>query len=138
MKTMKVITAVLLGGALLTACNNPAIQSTTTHVKDLVESDVFEVLPQHSLEVLVYNNVKEIEGEYLTLASVDIKEISNDWSEETLLDNLKMETKEMGGNGILILKKTSLEEGEMITKEWTAIAVYALDRIPLSDQYVSL
>lgn len=138
MKSVKVLSAFLLGALSLAACTSPVIHSTTTHVKDLVQSDVFDVLPENELEVLIYNSPEEIEGEYLTLAMVEVKEISSDWSEKRVLNQLKEETELLGANGILVLKKTKLQDGEEITKEWKAIAVYAMDRVPLNNQLVSL
>lgn len=122
----------------ISACNSPANKSTSTHVKDLVQSDVFGVLPEFNHEILVYNNPGEIEGEYLELAKVEIRETNNENTEEEILTLLKKEAKDLGGNGILILEKNHFKERNTKTHEVKAIAIYALDRIKAESPIVAL
>jgi|GEM_PF-1549775 hypothetical protein len=138
MEKLKVVLSVLIIGVIISACSSPTHQSTNTHIKDLVQSDVFGVLPETEMDILVYNNSSEIEGEYFELATVEIKETSVGNSIEEVIEMLKKEAKELGGNGILLLEQTENENGTAITKEVKAIAVFALDRVHVGTQLVSL
>ncbi len=123
---------------LISACNTPVNNSTKTHVKDLAESDLFGVLPEYDLEVVVYNKPDEIEGEYLELAKVEIEETSEANTMTDVLERLKTEAKNLGGNGILLTESKVSEKGEMKTLTIKAIAVYALERIPGESPIVAL
>lgn len=136
----KMITTIILFATILmmTACNTSVNKSTTTHVKDLAQSDVFGVLPEYNLEVIVYHNPEEIEGEYLELAKVEIQETSHENSTTDVLERLKTEAKNLGGNGILLTESEVSEEGKNKTHTIKGIAVYALGRIPEESPIVAL
>lgn len=138
MEKLKTVLAVILFGMMVTACDSSTNQFTSTHVKDLVQSDVFEVLPQSDMDILVYSDATEIEGEYFELATVEIKDSKLDHSSEKVVDMLKEEAKKLGANGVLILEQTENEDGRNVTKEVKAITVYALDREPVLNTLVSL
>lgn len=136
-KTMSVL--LLSIGLLFTACSTRQVErSMTTYVKDLVQPDVFSVLPQSGQEMLVYQNSAEIEGEYFELASVEIQKISDEDSSERMIEKLVEETKGLGGNGVLLIEKTSSKDGNLITQQMKAIAVFTLDRMPYTEPIVSL
>ena len=137
MKKVKVFT--LIGfGMLMAACSTSVNKSTTTHVKDLAQSDVFGVLPEADEEVMIYNTPEEIGGEYLELATVNIQEINAEKNSDSMMEMLKKEAKELGGNGILLIKSSTNEKGRAVTKEVKAIAVYTLEEIPSEEQIVML
>ncbi|HBX66068.1 MAG: hypothetical protein CL670_01055 [Balneola sp.] len=138
MEKLKIVLALLIIGVITSACSSSTHQSTNTHIKDLVQSDVFGVLPETEMDIMVYNNSSEIEGEYFELATVEIKETGDDSSSEEVIEMLKKEAKDLGGNGVLLLEQKENENGKAITKEIKAIAVYALDRVHVGTQIVSL
>ncbi len=137
MKKINTLIILFVFGIAITSCNSPTNHSTT-HVKELVQSDVFEVLPDKTHEILVYHNAEEIEGEYLELAKVEIQEISDDNSTEKIIEKLKKETKELGGNGILLVENVTNKESGMTMRKMEAIAVYVLDLMPKDHQLVKL
>ncbi|MEX0845995.1 MAG: hypothetical protein WD022_11980 [Balneolaceae bacterium] len=125
-------------GMITISCSNPVNQYTTTHVKELAQSDLFGVLPESGQPVLVYENANEINGEYLELATVRIQEVSDENCADKITEQLKKEAKDLGGNGILLINKTKNEDGNKITQEMKAIAVYVFDQLPVNDQLAIL
>lgn len=138
MKKVNAVLILVIIGMMTAACGTSVSKSTTTHVKDLVQSDVFGVLPEAGQEIIVYNSPEEIEGEYLELATVKIKEIARENSTQDMMEMLKKEAMDLGGNGVLLIESKTDEKGSTITKEVKAIAVYALDKIPAENQVVML
>lgn len=139
MNKVKAVLILLVIGMMTTACSTTVNKTTTTHVKDLVQSDVFGVLPESNQEIMIYNNPEEIGGEYLELATVKIQETARENStQQQMMEMLKKEAKELGGNGLILIESSSNEKGSTITKEVKAIAVYALDKIPAESQLVLL
>ncbi len=139
MNKSKMSVLLLSIGLLASACTHSAADRTMTiYVKTLVQPDVFSVLPTSDQEVLYYKNANEIEGEYLELASVDIQNINEDYSSEMWIEKLKEESKEIGGNGVLLIKKISDTEDGLETYKIKAMAVYALDRMPKAAHLASL
>jgi hypothetical protein len=139
MNKLKTVLVLVGIGMMMTACGNSSVnESTTTHVKDLVQSDVFGVLPDGEIEMLVYNNSEEIEGEYLELATVEIQSTKQTNSFDEVVEMLKKEAKTLGGNGILLIEQNNQEDAQAVTQEVKAIAIYALDRVPTEKQLVSL
>jgi hypothetical protein len=128
MKRVQMITLLMIAGLFITACNSPVNHSTKTYVKELAENDVFETLSEDSSEVLVYENEKEIEGEYLVLATLNIHQENGDDSLTEVVQDLKNETMLLGGNGILILEKSMKKNESGFIKDMKAIAVYTLDK----------
>lgn len=138
MNNIKITTILFATILMVSACSTPTNNTTKTYVKDLAQSDVFGVLPEYNLEVVVYNKPEEIEGEYLELAKVEILETSKDNSREDVLERLKTEAKNLGGNAILLTESKMSEEGEIRTYTLKGIAVYALERIPEESPIVAL
>lgn len=128
MKRVQMITLLMVSGLLITACNTPVNHSTKTYVKELAETDVFETLSEDSSEVLVYEDEADIEGEYLELATLDIHQVNGDDSLTEIVQNLKNEAMMLGGNGILILEKSTKKNNGAFTKEIKAIAVYTFNK----------
>ncbi|HBQ60026.1 MAG TPA: hypothetical protein DD671_10495, partial [Balneolaceae bacterium] len=64
------ISTVIAVGMLLSACVKTTNHSEVTHVRDLVQSDVFTILPDNGSEMAVYQDTGEIEGEYFELATL--------------------------------------------------------------------
>ena len=138
MKKVNAVLILIIIGMMTAACSTTVNKSTTTHVKDLVQSDVFGVLPESGQEIKVYNNPEEIEGEYLELATVKIQETAQENSTEGMIEMLKSETKNLGGNGVILVERKVDNKGSTVTKELKAIAVYALAKIPSENQLVLL
>ncbi|MEQ8524287.1 hypothetical protein [Gracilimonas sp.] len=138
MKKINAVLILVIIGMMTAACSTSVNKSTTTHVKDLVQSDVFGVLPEAGQEIVVYNNPEEIEGEYLELATVNIQETAQKSSTENMMEMLKKEAKNLGGNGVILVESKTNEKGSAVTKEVKAIAVFALDKMPAKNQFVLL
>jgi hypothetical protein len=130
MNKVNAVLILVIIGMMTAACSTSVTRSTTTHVKDLVQSDVFEVLPAHGQEIIVYNSPDEVEGEYLELATVQIQETAEESSSENMIEMLKIEAKNLGGNAVILVENKTDGASRMVTKEVKAIAVYALDKIP--------
>lgn len=130
MRKVNAVLILVIIGMMTAACSTSITKSTTTHVKDLVQSDVFGVLPTHSQEIIVYNSPDEVEGEYLELATVQIQETAGESSTESMIEMLKIEAKNLGGNGVILIENKTGDRSASVTKEVKAIAVYALDKIP--------
>lgn len=137
MNKVKLLTLFGLG-ILMTACSTSVDNSTTTHVKDLAQSDVFGVLPDSGPEVLVFQNNEDVIGEYLELATVRIQKTDHDKSLESMMEMLKDEARELGGNGVILVENSSNNKGSTVIKEVVAIAIYTLGEIPENDQLVLL
>ncbi|WP_421773300.1 hypothetical protein [Gracilimonas sp.] len=130
MRKVNAVLILVIMGMMTAACTTSVTRSTTTHVKDLVQSDLFGVLPAYDKEIIVYNSPDEVEGEYIELATVQIQETAGESSTENMIEMLKMEAKELGGNGVILIDNKADEIAGSVTKEVKAIAVYALDIIP--------
>ncbi len=128
MKRVQMITLLMITGLLITACNTPVNHSTKTYVKELAETDVFETLSEDTSEVLVYEDESDIEGEYLELATLNIHQVNSDDSLAEIVQDLKNEAMMLGGNGVLILEKSTKKDEGAFTKEMKAIAVYTFDK----------
>lgn len=117
---------------LLSACVKTENHSEVTHVRDLVQSDVFTILPDNGTEMVVYQNSEEIEGEYFELATlkVSMEESGSNPDKMHLLEKLKQETDLLGANGILVLETESSQEGKRSKVNIRGIAVFALGEIP--------
>ncbi|MGN8225469.1 hypothetical protein [Gracilimonas sp. BCB1] len=130
MRKVNTVLILVIMGMMTAACTTSVTRSTTTHVKDLVQSDVFGVLPAYDKEIIVYYSADEVEGEYIELATVQIQETAGESSTENMIEMLKMEAKELGGNGVILIDNKADETSGSVTKKVKAIAVYALDIIP--------
>jgi recombinational DNA repair protein RecR len=138
MNKSKMSVILLSIGLLASACTfSEGNRAMTVSVKKLVEPDLFGVLSNANQEILFYKNSKEIEGEYLVLASVEIQNVSDDESSEIWIEKLKQESKEVGGNGVLFIKEDE-SEGDLATHKIKAMVVYALDRMPKPAHLASL
>lgn len=134
------ISTVIGTSMLLSACVKTIDHSSTTYVRDLVQSDVFTVLPDNGSEIMIYNTSKEIKGEYLELASlsVEMESKTEAFDKQALIAKLKTEAELLGGNGILVMEETGLEKGNREKYGIKAIAVFTLDEIPNEqDEYLA-
>lgn len=123
----------LLVVCLLTGCNTSQSVNSEyfTHVKDMVQADVFDVLPESTDNIVVYNSTDEIAGEYIELASVEMQEINNHKKNKEMMSRLIEEAIDLGSNGILVLSSTKTEKDGTTKEEMKAIAIYDLDRAPV-------
>lgn len=138
MTNSKLLTPLLILFITIQACTSSNQQSTTTHVKELVQSDVFEVLPEWYEEIVVYESADDIEGEYFELAAIEVKDVRNALSDDRILKRLKNEAEALGGNGVLLVHKSKKEKGGLITEEVKAMAIYSLQVIIDANQLAYL
>lgn len=125
----RVIVTLFIVAALMTACNTASTtKEQSTKIRDIVQSDVFDVLPPVNDDMLVYNAPDEIDGEYLELASVEITLTSSGATKEEMMKDLLKEARILGGNGVLVLSQTKVDYKGFYKQELKAIAVYALNR----------
>lgn len=127
---MKSQQLIILSALLLiaSACAQEPSHTSNTHVTNLLPEDVYEVLPKSDLDIMVYDNSSEIDGEYFELAMIEVEETAPSNSSAQIMDSLKNEVKKLGGNGILVLQNTNSVKGKAQTQSVKAMAVYALDR----------
>ncbi len=130
MRKVNAVLIIVIMGMMTASCTPSVSKSTTTHVKDLVQSDVFGVLPAYNQEIIVYNSPSDVEGEYFELATVQILETAGESSMDNMIEMLKIEAKNLGGNGVILVGNKTEGTSNLLTKEVKAIAVYALDKIP--------
>lgn len=125
---------------LLTACNtSQSVNSEySTHVKDIVHADVFDVLPENTDDIIVYNSTDEIAGEYIELASVEMKEINSHKQKKEMMTRLIEEAKELGSNGVILVSSNKTERDGTVKQEIKAIAIYDLDRAPVLNPLAKL
>ncbi|MDR9416235.1 MAG: hypothetical protein RI564_08125 [Gracilimonas sp.] len=123
-----VIAAVML----LSACVKTVNHSETTHVRDLVQSDVFTILPDNEADVEVHYNTDEIKGEYLELASVtvSVKESGTKPDKSAMIEKLKQEADMLGANAILVLETVNNKDGIQSKTQIRGMAIFKLDEIP--------
>lgn len=132
MKMTRIIPLLILV-TFVSACSTVYVTSNSnTRVKQLVEADVFEVLPKVDGEIAIYNSTFEIEGEYLELATVEIEDENSRDQPSQIFEHLMRETKLLGGNGILLIKNDREEMVGTISEQIHALAIFELDRVPQS------
>ena len=126
------ISTVIAVGMLLSACVKTTNHSEVTHVRDLVQSDVFTILPDNGSEMAVYQDTGEIEGEYFELATlmVSMEESGSGSGELHPLEKLKQEAELLGANGVLVLENRKYKDGNLNKVNMKGIAIFALDEIP--------
>lgn len=126
------ISTVIATGMLLSACVKTMNHSEVTHVRDLVQSDVFTILPDNGTEIAVYQKIEDIEGEYFELATlmVSMEGTGSNPDEEHPLEKLKREAELLGANGILVLETNNSREGQRSKVNIKGIAVFTLGEIP--------
>ena len=135
------ISTVIGTSMLLSACVKTVDHSSTTYVRDLVQADVFTVLPDNGSEVAIYNNSKDIKGEYLELASlsVEVDNIGETLDKQSMIEKLKSEAELLGGNGILVMEESNVKDRSQKKRGIKAIAVFTLDEIPdEQDEYYAV
>ncbi len=127
---MKSPQLIILSALLMiaSACTQQTSYTSNTHVTSLVPEDVYEVLPKSDLDIMVYNDSSEIDGEYFELAMIEVEETVPSQSSAQIMDSLKNEVKKLGGNGVLVLQNTNSVKGNSQTQSVKAMVVYALDR----------
>lgn len=134
LKPVYLYLSVIVFAVMMSACtpNEPVYSELTTRISDMATSDVFDVLPATDKSPEIYNSPDEITGEYLELASVELKESALNSDSGRALNKLKEEAALLGSNGLLILEDAHQHEESESEAEHTikAIAIYTLEGSP--------
>ena len=138
MKSLKtnILSLTLIAVFILSGCVQTVQQSSTMYVRDLVQSDVFEVLPENNSDIAIFEYTEDIQGEYLELATVQIEELASNFDREDLVSKLKQEAYILGGNAVLIVEEKQRKEGKITKTMLKGIAIFALDAIPSENEEV--
>lgn len=128
---LSVLLFVVMIGSACTP-KDPVYTEVTTRISDMATSDVFDMLPTADKSPEIYNSPDEISGEYLELASVELKESVLSSDSDRALNKLKEEAALLGSNGLLILDDDHQHEGNEPVEGHTikAIAIYTLNGSP--------